>query len=431
MAVAARELGHEYLVLTDHSPRLKVARGLSAERLRRQLDVVAGLNDELAPFRLLTGIEVDILDDGSLDQTAELLARLDLVVASVHSGLRMPAAEMTPRMVAAVSNPHTDVLGHCTGRMVRGRGGRATRPESQFDAELVFAACARAGVAVEINSPPGAAGPAQAAAAPGGRGGLPVLHRHRRARPRAAGLAAHRLRARGPLRGGPGPGGEHPPARGPAGLDRRPRQPAVIVRAGGRFVSAQPGVRSWHTFSAGAHYDPARLRAGRLVGLDEHHVAPGAGFDWHAHRGVEILSWVLAGRLRHQSDGPDPVELVVRPGRLLRQQTGTGLRHRETNPGAEPLRLLQFTVLGGPDRPAVALGPVAAGPVAPLAVWRRGAPLPAGAVVTVLAGSWAVGPRASGAEPLAPGDVAWDLGEAVAPELLSGSGELLVLDPAR
>ncbi len=152
MAETARDLGHEYLVLTDHSPRLKVANGLSAQRLEQQLDVVAELNAELAPFRILTGIEVDILEDGSLDQRPALLARLDLVVASVHSKLRMPAEEMTPRMVAAISNPHTDVLGHCTGRLVT--GGRGTRPPSEFDAELVFAACAQFGVAVEINSRP-------------------------------------------------------------------------------------------------------------------------------------------------------------------------------------------------------------------------------------------------------------------------------------
>jgi putative hydrolase len=157
MAETARALGHEYLVLTDHSPRLKVANGLSADRLEQQLVLVAGLNDEFAhdggaAFRILTGIEVDILEDGTLDQQPSLLARLDLVVASVHSKLRMPAAEMTPRMVAAVANPHTDVLGHCTGRLVTGE--RGTRPPSEFDAEIVFAACARFGVAVEINSRP-------------------------------------------------------------------------------------------------------------------------------------------------------------------------------------------------------------------------------------------------------------------------------------
>ncbi|RKT56564.1 PHP domain-containing protein [Saccharothrix australiensis] len=150
MAEAARDLGHEWMVLTDHSPRLTVANGLSAERLRRQLDVVAELNTELAPFLVLTGIEVDILLDGSLDQHPDLLARLDVVVASVHSKLRMPKAEMTERLLTAVANPHVDVLGHCTGRLVTGRG----RPESEFDAEAVFTACRDNGTAVEINSRP-------------------------------------------------------------------------------------------------------------------------------------------------------------------------------------------------------------------------------------------------------------------------------------
>jgi putative hydrolase len=151
MAAAARELGHDWIALTDHSPRLTVANGLSAERLHKQLDLVRRLNDELAPFRILTGIEVDILEDGSLDQSDDLLGQLDVVVASVHSKLRMPSGPMTARMVAAVSSPHVDVLGHCTGRMM---GGRATRPESAFDPEQVFTACREHGVAVEINCRP-------------------------------------------------------------------------------------------------------------------------------------------------------------------------------------------------------------------------------------------------------------------------------------
>jgi len=151
MAEAARALGHEWIALTDHSPRLTVANGLSAERLEAQLELVAALNEELAPFRILTGIEVDILADGSLDQRDDLLARLDVVVASVHSQLRMPAGPMTARMVAAVRNPHTDVLGHCTGRML---GGRTRRPESAFDPAAVFGACREHGVAVEINCRP-------------------------------------------------------------------------------------------------------------------------------------------------------------------------------------------------------------------------------------------------------------------------------------
>ncbi|WDZ85804.1 PHP domain-containing protein [Micromonospora cathayae] len=166
MALAAVELGHEYLVLTDHSPRLKVARGLTADRLRRQLDHVARLNAALPEgFRILTGIEVDILADGSLDQDEELLSRLDVVVGSVHSGLNDDRARMTRRMLTAVANPHLDILGHCTGRMVSSRpagvtgpGDRAhrrrTRPESDFDPDAVFAACAEHGKAVEINSRP-------------------------------------------------------------------------------------------------------------------------------------------------------------------------------------------------------------------------------------------------------------------------------------
>jgi putative hydrolase len=150
MALAARDLGHEWIALTDHSPRLTVARGLSADRLRAQLELIGELNATLAPFRILPGIEVDILEDGSLDQTEELLGQLDVVVASVHSQLRMPSAPMTRRMIAAIRNPHTGVLGHCTGRIITGRG----RPQSQFDAEAVFTACRDHGVAVEVNCRP-------------------------------------------------------------------------------------------------------------------------------------------------------------------------------------------------------------------------------------------------------------------------------------
>jgi len=157
MAMTAIELGHDYLVLTDHSPRLKIARGLSVERLRRQLDVVDAVNQHLGGegddgFTLLRGIEVDILDDGSLDQTDEMLDRLDVRVASVHSKLAMDATPMTRRMIGAVRNPHTNVLGHCTGRMVT--GNRGTRAQSQFDARAVFEACAEHDVAVEINARP-------------------------------------------------------------------------------------------------------------------------------------------------------------------------------------------------------------------------------------------------------------------------------------
>ena len=159
MARAARDLGHRYIALTDHSPRLTIANGLSRDRLLQQLDVVAALNEELAsehsvgglpPFRILTGIEVDILEDGALDHEDAMLERLDVVVASVHSKLRMEKREMTRRMITAIANPHVDILGHCTGRIVVGRG----RPQSEFDAEVVFHACERFDTAVEINSRP-------------------------------------------------------------------------------------------------------------------------------------------------------------------------------------------------------------------------------------------------------------------------------------
>ncbi|MCE2512035.1 MAG: PHP domain-containing protein [Acidimicrobiia bacterium] len=150
MATTAAALGHEWVAITDHSARLTIAHGLDESRLRRQMGEIAQLNVEMAPFRILTGMEVDILTDGSLDLSEELLAELDVVVASVHSKLRMPSAEMTPRMVAAIANPHTDILGHCTNRKVVGGG----RPPSSFDADIVFAACAQFGKAVEINCRP-------------------------------------------------------------------------------------------------------------------------------------------------------------------------------------------------------------------------------------------------------------------------------------
>jgi putative hydrolase len=150
MVDAARGLGHEYLALTDHSPRLTVANGLSPERLREQMEIVRGHRGD--GFTLLTGIEVDILDDGSLDQQDELLRELDVVVASAHSKLRMERGPMTKRLTAAANDPRVDVLGHVTGRLVE--GARGTRPPSDFDAAAVFAACAESGVAVEINSRP-------------------------------------------------------------------------------------------------------------------------------------------------------------------------------------------------------------------------------------------------------------------------------------
>ncbi len=152
MAATAIELGHEYIVLTDHSARLTIAHGLNEQRLADQLLEVDRINVEIAAaghdFRILTGMEVDILDDGSLDLSDEMLAGLDVVVASVHSKLRMEGKQMTERMVMAVANPNVDILGHCTGRLI------GKRPESTFDPDYVFAACAQFDTAVEINCRP-------------------------------------------------------------------------------------------------------------------------------------------------------------------------------------------------------------------------------------------------------------------------------------
>ena len=149
MAEAARDLGHEWMALTDHSPRLTVARGLSAERLEDQLGVVSKLNAELAPFRVLTGIEVDILDDGALDQREDLLGALDVVVASVHSRCGCPA-----RDDRADGGRRPEPAGGRAGALYRPDDRGPGPAESDFDADAVFAACAESGVAVEINCRP-------------------------------------------------------------------------------------------------------------------------------------------------------------------------------------------------------------------------------------------------------------------------------------
>jgi quercetin 2,3-dioxygenase len=122
----------------------------------------------------------------------------------------------------------------------------------------------------------------------------------------------------------------------------------VIRRAAERFHSVHGGVRSWHCFSAGTHYDPDNVAHGGLIAVDEHHVAPGSGFDWHGHRGVTIVSYVASGRLRHENDAGD-VRLVDAE-EVLVQHAGSGIRHREANPSAhEPLLLVQTTVVGDGD----------------------------------------------------------------------------------
>ena len=255
MARAAQVLGHDYLVMTDHSPRLTVAHGLSAERLREQLDEIDRLNAELAPFRILTGIEVDIFEDGTLDQDPELLAELDLVVASVHSKFRLPRDEMTRRMVLAVSNPHVDVLGHCTNRKVVGPG----RPPSDFDAEIVFAGLRQVRHGRGDQLPPGAPGSPRGAAVARRRVGLRHRHRHRRPRPRPARVARLRPARRRPDWASPPTASSTPerPMNSSPGLrdrtgpglrrdlerERKPCQGASVARTAARraVVTGRPG----------------------------------------------------------------------------------------------------------------------------------------------------------------------------------------------
>lgn len=161
MVQAAAEAGHDYVVITDHSPRLKIANGLSVERLRKQREMIAQVNEMLADtgFRVLSGVEVDILPDGTLDHDPAMLAELDLVVGSVHSELRMEKGAMTERMVTALANPYLDILGHCTGRKLpvatdRSHASGRKRFPSSFDPNAVFEAAREHGKAIEINSRP-------------------------------------------------------------------------------------------------------------------------------------------------------------------------------------------------------------------------------------------------------------------------------------
>jgi DNA polymerase (family 10) len=148
MAEAARERGHEYLAITDHSATHGFGNDVQADELRRQIERVAKLNEELEGIRLLAGSEVNVLPDGSLDYEDELLAELDWVVASLHTSFRMPEREMTDRMVAAIEHPLVDAIGHPTGRML----GR--RESYSLDLGRVIEAAARTGTFLEINANP-------------------------------------------------------------------------------------------------------------------------------------------------------------------------------------------------------------------------------------------------------------------------------------
>jgi DNA polymerase (family 10) len=148
MALAARGRGHAYMVLTDHSPSLGITRGLSPERVEAQRAEIARLNTVLAPFRILHGTEMEIRADGTLDYPDELLARYDLVVASVHTGRGQPSEQLTRRALAAIENPHVDVLAHPTGRIVN------RRDPAMLEWTIVFEAAARTGTLLEMNGSP-------------------------------------------------------------------------------------------------------------------------------------------------------------------------------------------------------------------------------------------------------------------------------------
>jgi len=145
MARAARDRGYDYIAICDHTPAVGAVRGLTPDDVRRQGEEIAAANEALAPFRVLRGIECDILADGSLDLPDDVLAGLDWVQASVHGGQRMPRAEMTRRVEEALRNPHVDCLSHPTGRLI----GR--RPENALDLERTLEIAREHGVALEVN----------------------------------------------------------------------------------------------------------------------------------------------------------------------------------------------------------------------------------------------------------------------------------------
>jgi DNA polymerase (family 10) len=148
MALAAQELGYAYLAICDHSAAAFYANGLSAERLQQQWHEIEQLNAEGLGIRLLKGIEVDILPDGSLDYPDELLAQLELVVASVHSHFRQSRQEMTRRILRALEHPYVHILGHPTGRLL------LSRPPYEVDVEAILQTALRLGKIIELNAQP-------------------------------------------------------------------------------------------------------------------------------------------------------------------------------------------------------------------------------------------------------------------------------------
>jgi DNA polymerase (family 10) len=145
MGRAAVALGHEYLAICDHTPAVRVVQGLDADAIRRQGEEIAAANEQLAPFRLLRGVECDIRADGTLDLADDVLAELDWVQASVHAGQRTPGPELTRRVLSALESPYVSCLSHPTGRLI------GNRPPNALDLDAVFEACRERGIAVEVN----------------------------------------------------------------------------------------------------------------------------------------------------------------------------------------------------------------------------------------------------------------------------------------
>ena len=148
MARAAIERGYEYLAICDHTPAVGAVRGLTPDDVRRQAEEIAAANELLAPFRVLRGIECDILPDGRLDLPDAVLAELDWVQASVHGGQRMPRRELTARVEEALRNPYVRCLSHPKGRLIN------RRPENALDLDRVFEVALEQGVALEVNGLP-------------------------------------------------------------------------------------------------------------------------------------------------------------------------------------------------------------------------------------------------------------------------------------
>lgn len=148
MAVATKELGFEYLGITDHSQSAAYAGGLKSAEVLKQFKEIDKLNKKLAPFKILKGIESDILGDGSLDYPEEILKQFDFVIASIHSRFKMTEEEMTKRIITAIENPYTTILGHSSGRLL------LRREPYQIDIQKMLKAAAKNNVVVEINADP-------------------------------------------------------------------------------------------------------------------------------------------------------------------------------------------------------------------------------------------------------------------------------------